>query len=241
MANAQLTPEVTSILKRAAITDNLLVLSPADAGMDRKLYEQVAKAIKLAGGAWKTNRKGFVFDSDPRAKLGLALETGVVVDTKKLRQAFYTTEWLAEEIALMADVVGQRVLEPSAGSGALLRACLKFGAAKVDCIELEITCRPQLEEAGAQSVRVGDFLSIEPDRTYQRIVMNPPFTRGQDAKHVRRAKEWLAPHGRIFAVVPDADKPWMTEVGAETVKRFEAGAFKESGTKVATRLIRVLL
>ena len=43
------------------------------------------------------SKQGFVFPSNPRAKLGLALKTGVVVDDKKLRQAFYTPKSVADE------------------------------------------------------------------------------------------------------------------------------------------------
>lgn len=237
MANATLSPEVTDLLSRANITEKLSVLPAGQ--LDRKLYEQVAKVIKLAGGVGKTNRKGFVFDSDPRAKLGLALETGVAIDTKKLRQAFYTPQVIAEELALLADVVGLRVLEPSAGSGALLAACLKFGASSVDCIELEETCKSQLVEAGACGVTIGDFLTMEPRPVYDRVVMNPPFTRSQDAKHVTHALKWLKPGGYLYAIVMDREHATFIELGARTVKRLMPGAFKESGTNIATRIIQV--
>lgn len=237
MANATLSPEVTDILSRAVITDNLLVLPPGQ--LERKLYEQVAKAIKAAGGAWRTKKQGFVFDSDPRAKLGLALSTGVVIDEKKLRQAFYTPAAVAAEIAKLSDVKGHRVLEPSAGGGALVEACLAHGARQVDCIELEPTCSEQLMGPG-RVVTIANFLEIGPYHQFDRIVMNPPFTKNQDVKHVTQAKEWLAPGGKLFAVVPDKENPKLAAIGAELVKRFPAGAFKESGTAVATRLIRII-
>ena len=237
MSNVKLDPEVTEILSRATITETLLVLPAGQ--LERNLYEKVAKAIKLAGGVWKTNKQGFVFDSDPRAKMGLALASGVVVNEKKLRQAFYTPEQIADEVADMASVGGYLVLEPSAGDGALARACLKFGAGGVHCIEAEETCRPALERIDRVSIKMGDFLQEKPDGTYHRIVMNPPFTNGQDLKHVTHAKKCLAPGGKLFAIVPDKECPKFAAIGAVTVKRFPAGAFKESGTSVATRLIRI--
>ena len=36
---------------------------------------------------------------------------------------------------------------------------------------------------------------------YDRIVMNPPFERGQDAEHVRRAYSFLKPGGILVAIV----------------------------------------
>nr|AVI43601.1 hypothetical protein [Klebsiella pneumoniae] len=33
----------------------------------------------------------------------------------------------------------------------------------------------------------GDFLEYHPERRYTRIIMNPPFNRGDDIRHIRRA------------------------------------------------------
>jgi hypothetical protein len=239
MANTKLCPEVTDILSRSTITENLLVLPPGQ--LDRKLYEKVAKAIQSAGGKWKTNKQGFVFDSDPRAKLGMALETGVVVDEKKERQAFYTPEALADEVARMADVRGRVVLEPSAGGGALVAACLAHGARMVDAVELDrdtaVAFKQKYIPTGKVSCWIGDFLTHEVAYKYPRIVMNPPFAKGQVLKHVAHARKLLARGGRLFAIVPDNKCPKLAALGAETVKVFAAGSFKESGTNIATRLI----
>jgi 16S rRNA G1207 methylase RsmC len=69
--------------------------------------------------------------------------------------------------------------------------------------------------------------------------MNPPFAKGQDYKHVGHAVKWLKPGGKLFAIVPAKDCPKMEGLGARTVREFAAGAFKESGTSVATRLITI--
>lgn len=241
MANATLCSTVTDILSRATITENLLVLPTGQ--LERKLYEKVAKAIQLAGGKWKTNKQGFVFDSDPRAKLGLALETGVVVDEKKLRQAFYTPEVIANEVARMANLDGHLVLEPSAGDGALAKACLAYGASSVDTVEIDEETARKLKEAYIPTKRVtcwiGDFLKLDPSFKYARIVMNPPYTKGQDLKHVAHAKKFLTPGGLLFAIVPSKDCPKLAALGAETVRVFKSGSFKESGTSIETRLIRI--
>jgi predicted RNA methylase len=234
MSGNKISPEVADVLRRSTITENLLVLPPGDL----PFYAKVKKVLETAGGKWKTNKQGFVFDSDPREKLGLALETGVVIDEKKVRQAFYTPQSVAEEVALLAEVGGYLVLEPSAGDGALAKACLKAGAGGVHCIEMEETCLPVLRAIDRVSVEIGDFLKMVSPQV-KRIVMNPPFTKGQDLKHVTHAKKWLAPGGKLFAIVPDKECPKFAAIGAVTVKRFPVGAFKESGTNVATRLIRI--
>lgn len=239
MAHIKLTPEVADILSRSTITGNQLQLPPAL--LDPKLYAQVNKAIVTAGGKWKSGKvRAHVFPGDAREALGMALETGVVIDTKKVRQAFYTPQVVADEVAMIAGVEGMRVLEPSAGDGALVDACRKFGAREVECIEMEPKCRESLE-AKADGVKIADFLAEKPSAVYDLVVMNPPFAKGQDVKHVSHAVKWLKPGGKLYAIVPAKDCPKLAGLGARTVKEFAAGSFKESGTSVATRLITIEL
>jgi 16S rRNA G1207 methylase RsmC len=127
----------------------------------------------------------------------------------------------------------------------LVRACLDLGAAKVSAIEKDSECSEALhallhDRRGDNSLQICDFLDVTPRRAYDRVVMNPPFTRGQDLKHVKHALQFLAHGGALFSVVPDKDCPKFEALGAETVARFEPGAFKSSGTNVATKLIRIL-
>ena len=234
MSTVKLDNEVVTILEAATITDTLLVLPEGQ--LERTLYVKVAKAIQLAGGKWNRGKKGFIFTSDPRAKLGLAVSEGTIVDEKKARQAFYTPEAVADIVADYANVYGLDVLEPSAGGGALVRVCVDRGAKTVVCVEKEEGCREALLETG-QVVSIADFMTLEPYRKFPRIVMNPPYTRGQYHKHVARAMQWLEPKGLLFAIVPDNQCNKLEALGAETVYQFEEGAFKESGTMVRTRLV----
>ena len=236
MANVTLSSDVLSILERSEISANSVYLPPGQ--LDRKLYLAIKKALETAGGKWKTNVQAFVFDGDPKVKLGLAIESGVVVDRKKARQAFYTPQMIAEHVSMLADVRGCLVLEPSAGDGALVDACNAYGAAGVDAIEIEPGCREVLESK-AQSVEIGDFLEMTPEPIYDLVVMNPPFTKGQDLKHIVHALKWLKPGGELYSIVPDKDCPKLAKLGAETIEQFTAGAFKSSGTNIATRLISI--
>jgi tRNA1(Val) A37 N6-methylase TrmN6 len=75
-----------------------------------------------------------------------------------------------------------RVLEPSAGTGALLRAIEETcSPALVESLTVHIVeVNPTLAAALAKSfpratVFCQDFLSFEPDQAYDRILMNPPF------------------------------------------------------------------
>lgn len=239
MANITLSPEVRNVLERSTMTRTSLKL-PAQ--LDRKLYEAVNKVITLAGGKWKRAAQAHVFNCDPREKLGLTLATGIAVDEKKLFQFFPTPAELARRVVQLADVRGRVVLEPSAGDGALARTCREHGAQQVCCIEIETGRAGLLTRAGFHTV-CGDFLAQPPPKTrFDRIVMNPPFTKKQDLQHVAQAvKHWLAPGGRLVAVMlPHDEDDLVAYVGEHcsfTTEEIEAGAFKESGTNITTMLL----
>ncbi|MGL5059908.1 MAG: hypothetical protein ACRC62_07985 [Microcoleus sp.] len=236
MADIKISQEVASILGQSRIDGMALHLPPGQ--LDRKIYLDVKKTIETLGGKWKTNLQAFLFDRDPAEKLNTALGKGVVVDTKKQRQAFYTPDEVASTVAMLADVEGCKVLEPSAGDGALVRACAKYGATTVDAIEVESECKEILEMI-ANSVIIGDFLAQTPSPIYDRVVMNPPFSKGQDVKHVLHALKWLKPDGLLFSIVIDKPHPKLESLGAIDVAKFDAGSFKPSGTNIATKLIRI--
>lgn len=232
-------------MERSTLTDTTLQLPEQ---LDRHLYVQVAKVLKAAGGKWIKSAELHRFTEDPRAALGLALRTGVMVDQKIVRQAFYTPDEIADVVARIARVNGFGVLEPSAGDGALARACLKCGATSVECIEIEPKCLKPLTElkqaadriyGNEVEITIADFLQVRPHQVYKRIVMNPPFTRGQWILHIRQAMKWLLPTGSLYCITPDQESPKLENLTPETEHRFHAGAFKESGTMIATRLIRI--
>lgn len=239
MANVTLSPIVAEILGRATINDNHLALPPER--LDRKTYEAVNKALVAAGGKWNTKAQAHVFDGDPRPKLGLMLETGVAVDEKKKYQAFFTPADLAAQVVDMADVEGHIILEPSAGDGSLADACLAAGAKRVECVELNPESATKLREKEYPTTE-SDFLTLTP-KPYSRIVMNPPFTKNQDVKHVAHALRFLAPGGVLVAIMlantSRSRFAALVEGLDHDIEEVSAGAFKESGTPIATIILRV--
>lgn len=236
MADIVLSEDVRAVLRMATMSADLVVLPAGQ--LERGLYERVAKALKLVGGRWHRGRKGFVFADDPRDLLELALADGKVLDQKKRLQSFYTPPDLADEIARMADVRGHRVLEPSAGHGSLVDACLLHGAMFVRCFDIDPKCLSSLV-GPKRDVEIADFLAVEPYDKFMRVVMNPPFARGQAVKHLAQAKRWLDRHGVLLCVLPDVDNEKVDALGARVVRRFAGGAFADSGTNVPTRLVRI--
>jgi|KBSSwiStaDraftv2_1062776.scaffolds.fasta_scaffold48878_8 hypothetical protein len=239
MADVKISPEVADVLRGATVVGNAVCLP--DAQLPRPLYEAVDKALRAAGGRWKRG-KGHLFESCPTAKLSAMLGSGVSIDERKKFQAFYTPPHLAERVAALASLDEHVVLEPSAGQGALARACLGAGASWVYCIELNPENEKHLE-GEERTVEIADFLTLPPPAIkYSRIVMNPPFTRGSDIKHVTHALKWLADGGRLVAIVaPGHLDEWDDVLDGYEWEREDvpAGAFRESGTEIATQILTI--
>jgi len=240
MANITLAPEVLAVLTRSTVNGNVLILPPVQ--LERKLYESVNKVIVFAGGKWKRGI-GHVFPSDPMKKLGIALETGIAVDHKKKLQAFFTPEPLARRLADIADVSGHIVLEPSAGHGSIADACIGAGAKAVHCIEIDPENCDVLRKRGhGHNTVCYDFLAMKLE-PHERIVMNPPFTKNQDIAHVAHALKFLQPSGILVAVMsPAVTRPKFQAIIADRnyeIEELPAGAFKESGTSIATIILTI--
>ncbi len=81
------------------------------------------------------------------------------------------------------------ILEPSAGTGAILRA-IRDTAPEAMCDAVEINSglvRYLRENFNGVRVQCGDFMEWQSVQYYSRIIMNPPFSHGQDIRHILRA------------------------------------------------------
>lgn len=96
----------------------------------------------------------------------------------------------------------ERVLEPSAGDGALIKAHPHWGSRyyrtpKVDAIEIDVTKHPALRDCGVDVVGI-DFMSFSSAAMYSAILLNPPFKYG--VQHVLKAWDILW-DGEIVAII----------------------------------------
>jgi predicted RNA methylase len=236
--------DVRAVLAPAVINDNYLTLVGT---LDRDLYSRVDKVLKAAGGKWNRSKAAHVFDRDPRTALAGAL-SGDLVDTKKQLEQFWTPVEVADRLASMLEPLhGARVLEPSAGSGRLAEAARDRGA-NVVCCEIDPRLCAELTAKGFE-VRSGDFTQMtEADLgLFDAVVMNPPFSKDQDVKHVLHAWTLLKPGGVLGAIVGpgftfkerkvyDEFRAIHSSVG-EYEAELPAGTFKESGTMVRTVML----
>lgn len=119
MRTVKITPEVAHVLRTAEITSTSVKLKGQ---LEALFYRAVMKVIDAQGGKWSRKEGCHIFPSDPRQIFASALNEGKIVHAKKSRQAFYTPESLAERVVDLAGIKkGQRVLEPSAGDGAIAK------------------------------------------------------------------------------------------------------------------------
>ena len=242
MADKRLTDEVANILRNSKVTANSVQLPPGQ--LPRELYMEVNKALTNIGGKWNTSAKAHLFAFDPRPKIAEMLGTGVSVDEKKKFQAFFTPPEVARLLVLKASVEGKSVLEPSAGEGALAEVCREAGCEYVHCIELNPEFAQKLEAKKFPTTNT-DFLKMPtPKMGYDVVVMNPPFTKNQDIKHVTHAMNFVREGGVLVAIMMgNSERPAVQKMvkaldfKSVSYEAIPAGAFKESGTPIETFIL----
>ena len=147
---------------------------------------------------------------------------------------------------------GMSVLEPEAGKGDIADAILK---AEPDANLSVIELIPKLQEILKLKNHnvVGDNF-LEHTGKYDRIIMNPPFEKGQDMEHVQHAFSLLNPGGRIVAITSpspffssnkksQAFREWFEENDGQIIEELESGTFQDPSqprtTGVSSRLIMI--
>lgn len=221
-----------------------------------------------------TNKTGFICidmpvkqevqsHESPQAPFDVAavqdtLKTGVQVVA--VPQLFPTPEALADQVVAEAEIQpGEKVLEPSAGTGRLLEAVLRVPlfAAEPTSAVVAVEHNRELAHALARRslprcrVEVGDFLTLTPEEygLFDAVVMNPPFENGLDIAHVVHALDFLRPGGRLVAIMSAGvtfreDRRTATfrrliDTYGGTITPLPDGTFSNEGTGVRTVLVAV--
>lgn len=247
--------EVLAVLSAAEIADGGLRLVGQ---LERKLYEATNKVLEAAGGKWSRKAKAHLFDGDVTEIVEGLIETGEYRRTKQDLGQFDTPPALASEVVARAEVWGLDVLEPSAGLGNLAREALNRGTKEIIAIEVDPKRFDALRVSfqtwqgpGAARAVWKDFLTIPPEPTFDRVVMNPPFAKRADIAHVRHAAKFLKPGGKLVSIMSAGiafRQDRLTVEFREWVKRnlgwidpLLDDSFKESGTSVRTVLVQMTL
>ncbi len=166
-----------------------------------------------------------------------SLKAGVKVVVAN--QLFATSSEIAEQVIDEAEIEpGHDVLEPSAGTGNLLKAlpCVRPRGFVV-AVEINPDLAASLND-WADEIHCADFLSWSSPRLFDRIIMNPPYENGADIKHIQHAITFLKPGGRLVALC--ANGPRQHERLKPLADRWEAlpaGSFKQAHTNVNVALL----
>lgn len=218
-------------------------------------YKDVRKALMDAGADYKRNT--FVFPNEAQPYIDKLMD-GLSINRKKETQFFATppdiAEWMARELMNSSS---DSILEPSAGQGALLDAvyteAYKGGEVfyiEMDSINLSVLKKKYEGYSNFYHLHPEDnnFLKLDIENKFDRIIANPPFAKNQDIDHIYKMWAVLKPGGRIVTVASKhwqlsenkkekAFKNWIENEVEGTVYEIEAGRFKSSGTMVSTCII----
>lgn len=173
---------------------------------DKHLMSEFCGQIELIGGRVLGNL--VCFDYDPTFVLNHISTTAKLLD--RVSHQFYPTPAdLADKIASLAKLEhGHRVLEPSAGAGAIADAIGRTQIqVQLDLIELSATNAKVLEGKGYAPV-VGDFLQIaknilKTNVRYDRILANTPYSQGRYKTHAHAASKLLKSDGKLLMFLPE--------------------------------------
>jgi len=196
------------------------------------------RAERIRQGITPTNTR------DKIEQMQSALKAGVQVVAAP--QLFPTPPALAERMVEEADILpGHCVLEPSAGTGAILAALPNvrpFGS--VTAVEINATLAASMGQVADETI-CGDFLEQNGNLgTFDRILMNPPFENGADIKHIQHAMKMLKPGGRLVAICANGPRQQttlksMAENSGGWYEDLPAGTFASQGTNVNTALLLI--
>lgn len=173
-----------------------------------------------------------------------ALRTGQAVQVVSAPQLFPTPAEIAARMVALADVqAGECVLEPSAGTGAIARAVLDAVDTEVMAYEINPKLCAGLSSAfppNQLQARCRDFLEVTDFQGgYPVVLMNPPFADGADIKHIKHARTFLAPGGRLVAICAAGPRQHAElQPLADSWEYLPAGTFAHTNVRAVLLTIR---
>lgn len=188
-------------------------------------------------------RPNKTFDTNPRRR-PLADRTETTPTPKPIivhagTDCFVTPVEVAARMIEYANIEDDHIiLEPSAGTGNIVNAVLEqYPNAPISANELNHTLYDHLKyrfntQANVTTLQ-GDFMRYMVPR-FDRIIMNPPYSKRQAKKHVDHAITLLKPGGVVVALVPCT----LEINGAYTIEHLDGDTF--AGTKVRTKIIGLI-
>lgn len=236
---------VLNVLGDAVCIDNSLVLTGT---LDRKLYTDTNKVLESLGGKWNKKSKAHLFDGDAADLVDQVILTGTYSSAKSDCDFFETSLKLSLHLIDLAALKPEMtVLEPSAGHGAIADEVSAKGC-HVTCIELFDKNYEVLKATGHKVWNV-DFLTqtVLDEQKFDRVIMNPPFSKRRDIHHILHAFKYLKTGGKLVAVASRSVAFRDDKMGRDfrefvaqhngTITDLPDGSFKDAGTMVSTSVV----
>lgn len=241
----KLTPEQIQILDAGRIEDNKFYLQWQ---LDRKQYVSINEVLETIGLKWNRKEKAHIFDGEMLEEaIADIISSGEVETLKETIKKFQFYPTPREVVDVMIDLAeiedGNSVLEPSAGKWAIAKLFPKN--TKVTLVELNQECYDCLKndpEIETDDIVNMDFLEYK-STAFDRIVMNPPFSKSQDVKHILHAYSMLKIWGILVSVASSSVKyrGWKVYEELESLSPeyvdLPEWSFKESGTMVNSVIV----
>lgn len=165
-------------------------------------------------GGELTGKGEFTFPYDYRPVFRALVISGCLPD-RVTHQYYPTPQSLAHRLVEVAAIgPADSVLEPSAGQGHVADL---LPADRTTCIELSSLHCEILKQKGHQVIH-GDFLAIAQEleqrkASFNRIVGNPPFSKGRAELHLNAALRLLPPGGALAMILPASATNWALPGG----------------------------
>lgn len=248
----------TFVTKEIKIGDQTLYHLTVRPPMTDEEYDSMKYRLERLGGHWRERFGGFIFDVDPLPALmdestWAPYEHDAYNKWRIERQFYPTPDELAKHVVELAEIEPHHyVLEPSAGSGALLRPIGRKN--HIVAVEIDDSLATGLMEADYGTVINSSFEDAisngDVGQWFDRIVMNPPFgPRQKDIQHIMLAYSLLKEGGILVAIMGENDLYYNTEltrsfneflknVNAE-VEEVPLRSFLCSGTRVDTVIVKI--
>lgn len=255
----QVADKVIRILERADYNGDRLVITER---LDRPDYQAVNKVLEAAGGKWDKKAKAHVFPSTAYDLLDPVFVSGRIQVPKDDFEFFPTPDDLAMDLATRFHNrygmdVNCSILEPSAGVGNLIQPFLNQnlyneGNLKFTLVEKNPVTFKLLEakfgnKPGVRLINADIMQYAFTGEGFDRIIMNPPFSKQQDIDHLLCVLPRLNPGGHVMAIMSSSvgfRTNKKTEEFRQMVRDFDGtieeippGSFKAAGTMVNTVVV----
>ena len=201
----------------SSLTINIEVLSFEDdkiyltEELERNKYLEIKKFLSDLEIFWDSAKQCFTGDSKIIKRVKESLLNGKKIISRKKDLHFYATpkeilNFIRDEFLGFYDIEFNNFtfLEPSAGEGNIADYFRKnFKDENITLVELFDINVEKLKEKEYKNIIHTNFLEWNTDKTFDFIIMNPPFNRTEYIDHVFKAYELLTPEfGELIAIFP---------------------------------------